>query len=254
VKLHIFYRHCPTSKLTPQSRPDWFGYDHCFKNLIDTTAQGRIDGNIVLHIVFDGSPAALRDDAIAPLLFALMETQEGASSVLVHHIEGGNQRAAWRACLGIIGSGEGIADDDLIYLLENDYLHVPDWVERLRELAASPIPWDYATLYDHPDKYPGYTDVADSARYSQLTSQIFCAGSQHWRTTPSSTASYVLRASIYRRDRSILRLGIYDYRLFKLLRLGRRRTIVSPIPSLATHMMTAYMAPAIAWNIVGAAN
>lgn len=254
MKFHIFYRHCPTSKLTPQARPEWFGYDRCFKNLIDTTEQGRVDGSIVLHVVFDGSPAALRDDAIAPLLFQVMETPVGASSVFIHHIEGGNQRAAWRACIGIIGNGERIADDDLIYLLENDYLHVSDWVERLQALATSPIPWDYATLYDHPDKYPGYTDVADSARYRRLTSQIFCVGSQHWRTTPSSTATYILRGVTYRRDRPILRLGIYDYRLFKLLRLVRRRTIVSPLPSLSTHSMSAYLAPVVAWDAVAEAD
>jgi hypothetical protein len=251
VTIHIYYRHCPIGKLTPQARPAWFGYDHCFANLIQTTEAGRADGSIILHVVFDGSPAALEADTIGPRLFRLLgASPRGAVSIHIHYIDGGNQRAAWRACLGIIDEGLDIADYDLIYLLENDYLHVPDWVARVHELSASPIPWDYATLYDHPDKYPGYTDVADSRRYRHLTSRMFCAGSQHWRTTPSSTATYILRGRTFRRDRAILRLGIYDYRLFKLLGLFRRRTVVSPVPSLATHSMSAYLAPVVGWHAV----
>jgi len=254
VTIHIYYRHCPTIRLTPQTRPAWFGYDTCFANLLETTEQGRREGRIILHVVFDGSPEALRDDAIGSRLFPLLTASpQETPSIHVHHIKGGNQRAAWRACLSVIADGAGIADDDLIYLLENDYLHVPDWVARLSELAVSPIPWDYATLYDHPDKYPGYTDAPDSRRYRHLTGRLFCSGTQHWRTTPSSTATYILRGRTYRSDRSILRLGIYDYRLFKLLGFVRRRTVVSPVPSLATHSMSAYLAPVVAWDELAAA-
>lgn len=251
MTIHIYFRHCPTARLTPQARPAWFGYDLCFANLVETTRQGREAGRIILHIVFDGSPEALQTDAIAPHLFPLFEQTPAA--IHIHHIEGGNQRAAWRACLGVIGDGAGIADDDLIYLLENDYLHVADWVSRLEELAASPIDWDYTTLYDHPDKYPGYTDVADSARYRNLIGKVFCAGSQHWRTTPSSTGTYILRGRTYRRDLPVLRLGLYDNRLFKLLGLVRRVTVVSPLPSLSTHSMSEYLAPVVAWDAVAAA-
>jgi hypothetical protein len=249
--MHIYFRHCPTALLTPQARPAWFSYTLCFANLVETTRQGREAGRIILHIVFDGSPEALQADAIAPHLFPLIAQTPGA--IHIHYIKGGNQRAAWRACLGVIGDGDGIADDDLIYLLENDYLHVADWVARLEELAASPIDWDYTTLYDHPDKYPGYTNVADSARYRNLVGKVFCAGSQHWRTTPSSTGTYILRGRTYRRDLPILRLGLYDNRLFKLLGMVRRVTVVSPLPSLATHSMSEYLAPVVAWNAVAAA-
>jgi hypothetical protein len=250
MTIHIYFRHCPTARLTPQARPAWFGYDLCFANLVETTRQGREAGRIILHIVFDGSPEALQTNVISPHLFPLFEQTPAA--IHIHHVEGGNQRAAWRACLGVIGDGAGIADDDMIYLLENDYLHVPDWVARLEELAASPIEWDYATLYDHPDKYPGYTEVADSARYRNLFSKIFCAGSHHWRTTPNSTGTYILRGRTYRRDLPILRLGLYDFRLFKLLGLARRTTVVSPLPSLSTHSMSEYLAPVVAWDAVAA--
>jgi len=43
------------------------------------------------------------------------------------------------------------SDDDIVYFIENDYLHKPESVKILKEgfeLGAS-----FVALYDHPDKY-----------------------------------------------------------------------------------------------------
>jgi hypothetical protein len=73
-------------------------------------------------------------------------------------------------------------DNDIIYFLEDDYIHRQGWVDILKE-GFKYIAADYYTLYDHPDKYwlPMYED---------LTSRILPTPTTHWRTTPSTTNTY----------------------------------------------------------------
>ena len=53
---------------------------------------------------------------------------------------------------------------DIIYILENDYLHKSGWPEHLMSAIKTFGSDNYYTLYDHPDKY---TEKA----YKSLTSQ-----------------------------------------------------------------------------------
>jgi hypothetical protein len=81
-------------------------------------------------------------------------------------------------------SDNSIEDNDLIYFLENDYMHVTGWVDKIFELFQTYTGLDYVSLYDHNDKY--FLPMYDS-----LTSKIFTSPSHHWRTTPSTCGSFI---------------------------------------------------------------
>lgn len=252
MAIHIYYRHASMRVLSAKSRPSWFSYGLCFNNLLETTADAFKTGTAVLNVVYDGSEDDFETNDVYPLY---QQAQSAGFKVApeVRFISGGDQRKAWRACVELVNqdieSGK-VHGNDLIYLLENDYIHASDWVEKIDEVVRSGVKWEYLTMYDHLDKYPGLCTSQDAGRYTKLKSQIYCTGSHHWRTTPSTCATYMLPVRVFLADRKVLKLGIYDFKLFKILGSLRRRTLISPIPSLSTHSMTEYLAPTIDWESV----
>lgn len=250
MAIHVYYRHASMRVLTAKSRPEWFSYSKCFNNFLETVDLNLERGKVVLNVVYDGSQADFETSELSARFREIAEAGLAIKPEL-RIISGGDQRKAWRACVDLVRqdivTGK-VGANDYVYFLENDYMHVPGWVKKIDELVASGAEWDYLTLYDHSDKYPGLCASPDSARYSNLKSKIYCTGSHHWRTTPSTCATYIVPVRVFLADLRLLRLGIYDFKLFKLLSYLRRRTLVSPLPSLATHSMTEFLAPAVDWE------
>ena len=251
MSLHIYYRHTPVARSSGKSRPDWFSHERCFVNLLDTIVDCLADGEVRLNVVFDGSEADMEADfAAGHVARRVTQRPALAQSILQRRIQGGNQRTAWRACVALVkaDTAERIAPGDLVYLLENDYLHMPGWVDEVADLKSQGVDWDYLTLYDHPDKYPNRCAHLDAARYRALPARLFATGRRHWRTTPSTCATYMLSRETFLRDHALLRLGLYDLRLFRLLTNLKRRTLISPLPAMSTHCMAELLSPTIDWE------
>lgn len=246
--IHIYFRHTPTNRSTGKLRPSWFTHETCFLNLLEGVREQIIQGNIRLNIVFDGSPTELENDFTTKHL-EVERKHFPRSSVSVYRIDGGDQRKAWRACVSQVRSDATsiIRNEDIIYFLENDYLHMPGWADEVNDLSKEGISWDYLTLYDHPDKYPNFCEHHDSSRYVRLRSKLYATSHRHWRTIPNTCATYMVRRHTFLRDQRILSLGIYDFRLFRILTKLKRRMLISPIPALATHSMTGLLSPTIDW-------
>ena len=134
-----------------------------------------------------------------------------------------------------------IKNGDLVYMLENDYMHQPGWVSKVFELYGSDVAFDYVSLYDHRDKY-------FLPMYEGLQARLFHTQTHHWRTVPSSCASYISEISRFRSDYDIFQQGLPDYYLFNALINDRQRVLLTPIPGLSTHCMEGYLSPAVDWS------
>ena len=77
-------------------------------------------------------------------------------------------------------------DEDIVYLLEDDFLHKEGSSELIEE-ALENINC-YVTLYDHPDKY--FIEA-----YRNLQSRVMVTPNCHWRSTPSTTNTFACRYS-----------------------------------------------------------
>jgi len=99
-----------------------------------------------------------------------------------------------------------MADDDLIYFVEDDYLHRAGSAQALEEGLKY---FDYVTLYDHPDKYginsPNINPLVSKGSLSEVT-QIVRGISVIWRTTNSTTMTFGVLAKTIRMDAWIWRL------------------------------------------------
>ncbi len=223
MKIHIYYRHAAVNDLG-RYRPSWFNYEKCFLNLLKT-----IEGynNVYLTVVMDGYDPTnfiykYKDQ------YELFQTNKNSSL------------SSWRDLLAYVKE-QSMAPDELIYWVENDYLHVEGWVDKITTLFKTYSGLDYISLYDHNDKYT-YPD------YDNLASKIIVTENHHWRTTPSTCGTYIVSREIFDKDYDIQSTHIGDHNTFLWLNENRQRFVFSPIPGLSTHCMETLMSPCIDWK------
>jgi hypothetical protein len=142
-------------------------------------------------------------------------------------------------------------DDEIVYFVENDYLHKPGSPTILKEgfdLGAS-----FVALYDHPDKYldprsggnPYCEGGAEDTR-------VYLTDSCHWKITNSTTMTLASKVSILKQTENIFKKhtsGTYprDFDIFVELR-ENEHLLITPIPGYSTHGETAWLSPLTDWS------
>lgn len=227
--IHIFERHCNTSSNSVDKiRPDWFSRERCFNNLL-RTIEDRED--VKLYIMFDGEPD--------PGHFICQHDYP------INKIKGGTDGHSFLNVVNFVES-LNLDDEDIIYFLEDDYLHVDGWVDIMLE-GFKQLNAEYYTLYDHKDKY-------FLQPYQKLQSSIIATKSVHWRTTPSTTNTYACRAKTFKKHLSIHKEYCDLQRGFtrdhdKFQRLWQEGSnLVSSLPGYSTHVETPYLSPVVDWE------
>jgi uncharacterized Fe-S cluster protein YjdI len=165
-----------------------------------------------------------------------------------------------------IGSGAGtfnfgldmclnLNENEIVYFLENDYLHVENSDLILEE--GINIGGDYVSLYDHPDKYipankGGNPFIEEDG--GELT-KVYLSKSAHWKMTNSTTMTFASRISTLKDDEKILRnwtnMGHYpkDFDMFLELR-EKGKVLLTPMPGYSTHGESAWLSPLRNWEII----
>ncbi len=219
-KLEVFVRHCFFSTISQHKKrfPD-FSREKCHQNLINTI-----------------------DKAKANLTFFL-DTAKGQDHFIkreenVIEIQAGSEATSFLKLLDHIES-LSLHPDTVLYFVEDDYLHKAGWVDVLFEGIAIA---DYATLYDHKDKYS-----------QNLKSQIFHTKTCHWRITPSTTQTFAVRWKTLREDLPIHRKFSQGRQISqdhqKFLQLSKRgRVLISSLPGYSTHAEPEFASPCCNWN------
>ena len=229
--IYIFQRHCNfSSNSVDKIRPEWFSRENCFNNLLKTIED---KDNVKLIVMFDGTPS---DDHFIKKYDGEIVLKEGGTD--------------GHSFLNVVNyvSELDLNEDDIIYFLEDDYLHTLNWVDIMEE-GFSSINVDYITLYDHKDKY-------FLPAYNNLQSKIIATTNTHWRTCPSTTNTYACRFKIFKKHLSIhkeycdLEKGFtrdHD----KFIRLWQEKSnLISCIPGCSTHVETPFLSPVVNWEKV----
>jgi predicted O-methyltransferase YrrM len=143
-------------------------------------------------------------------------------------------------------------DSDLIYLLEDDFLHKPNSSNLLKEGLLSFN--GYITLYDHPDKYinkeqGGNPFIEQNGEVTRLVK----TNSVHWKITNSTVMSFAARVRRLKDDIELLDKysseRITDsFRFFTELSQTKGIPVLSSIPGYSTHCESAWLSPLTNWN------
>lgn len=144
-----------------------------------------------------------------------------------------------------------LADEEVIYFLENDYLHKPNSDKIIKEgleLGAS-----FVSLYDHPDKYlPPSQGGNPYCEGGAEDTRVYLTKSTHWKITNSTTMTFAATVSTLKRTEGTLRKytqGSYpeDFKMFLDLR-EQGELLISSIPGYSTHGETAWLSPLTDWS------
>jgi len=230
MNIHIFYSHYNITKTDNKGRPVWFDYEKCFVNLLNTIKDRQ---NVTLHVVMDG---IIEDNWISKY----------SSEYIAHEITTNHSMES--ITTGVYSEIRKLvcSDVDLIYVLENDYLHAADWVDEVLSLFQTYEMLNYVSLYDHNDKY-------FLPMYDNLSSKIITTENHHWRTAPSTCGSYITTKRIFDEDYSVHtgeNIPIGDHHKWLWLNDNRDRFILTPIPGLSTHCMDGLLSPTINWEAI----
>ena len=142
-------------------------------------------------------------------------------------------------------------DWQVVYFLENDYLHKPNSDKIILEgleLGAS-----FVSLYDHPDKYlPPSQGGNPYCEGGAEDTRVYLTESSHWKITNSTTMTFATTIENLVRTEPTLRKytqGTYpeDFKMFLDLR-EQGELLISSIPGYSTHGETAWLTPLTDWS------
>jgi hypothetical protein len=247
-KLHIYFRHVHektnnTSRDPKKIRPIWFTPEICFKNLVYTIKSDLLASRVQITIIYDGTLDDYNDDFIANFY------EDKSINICVKFITAGSDLNSFLITLNLLRD-EKIHNTDLIYLLENDYLHQPGWVSKVFELYESGHKFDYVSLYDHPyckQQYP-------SMKKSDLITHLIHSKTHHWRNASSTCASFILNKIAFEKAYKTLISCKTDYYFFEVLTRKKGGKLISAVPGLSTHAMEGLLSPTIDWEKISRIN
>ena len=182
------------------------------------------------------------------------ETRDYVNSLDVRLVEVNNGTGAgtFRNALDLAIEENG--DDELVYLLEDDFLHLPNSKQYLEEALS--VYNAYVTLYDHPDKYldrelGGNPFITQSSEVTRLLK----TNSIHWKITNSTVMSFAVKVSRLKDDYDLIMKysseRITDsFRFFTELNQTKQIPVLSSVPGKSTHCESAWLSPLTNWTEV----
>lgn len=226
-RIKAFLRHNNNQEKSKiEVRPSWFSYETCYRAI----KQEPVD----LTILIDGTADAHHIKFINEKVIEFVGGDDASSLLFaLRYIESCN-----------------FDDDDIIYIIEGDFLHAPMWSSVLID-AFNTFDVDYVTLYDHPDKY-------FLSMYDNLESKILVSEKCHWRATPSTVNTYAAKWKTFKKHWDKFHIhyclpeithGGYDHTKFtELWKSGSN--LISSIPGYSTHCHIPYLSPVVNWELI----
>jgi len=244
MTLHVVYRAAPVGN--KRARPPGFSKWNC---LLSFLRAADACPSVNLQFVCDG-----------PVPEEVGRVMAAFGSV--ERLGGVGNSSSYRHVVARMAKLDGDADD-VGYLCEDDYLHLPNALQALEAARADLTFGTYLSLYDHPDRYRRVDDLQPAGRAVELW------GQRHWRAVESTAMTFGASLATIRADRFLLDLAArfthypHDRAMWRVLQgLGVRRPVgwfrrprrrlLSTVPGLATHMEIDGLSAGVDWKEVAA--
>ena len=211
-------------------KPDYINNENCLKNALGIFPWTRYDWSVIADNISEETNNMI---------------QKYIPRNHINYVSVGNGAGTFNLALD---EALQSADDEIIYFLENDYLHKPGADKILKE--GFNVGYSYVALYDHPDKYiDGANPLVEDG--GEVT-RVMISKSCHWKITNSTTMTFAAQVKTLKKDESILReytSGSYprDFEMFLVLR-EKQHGLITPIPGYSTHGETAWLSPLTDWS------
>ena len=174
--LHIIYRTCAVENSSP--RPEYYSKALCAASLRLAISEATISCDLI--VIQDGPEQSEALPVLKPVTGKTITTA------------GLGNAASLQVAFRFVNSRTDWSDEDLVYFVEDDYLHTPSAISRLGDAWHLPKSVCYLTLYEHPNAY---------ARGGPNVKELIHLGpGGHWRTITSTCMTFAARLSCFRRD------------------------------------------------------
>lgn len=151
----------------------------------------------------------------------------------------------------INSAATSLKPDDIVYMVEDDYIHTPDAKQYIFEGIEI---GDYVTLYDSLDKYidsdkGGNNPLIDGGGED---TKVILGRTSHFKKTNSTTGTFAVKVGTLQEDLDVVYKyytpqKVMDFLMFRELVTVKNRDIVVPIPGKAAHIGLE-MAPFVDWE------
>lgn len=214
-------------------KPDYINNENCLRNFCNIFFENIWD----IHIIADNISQQTRD-----MIYKYIDKSQ------ITYTSVGHGAGTFNLALDMALKGK---DDEIVYFVENDYLHKLNSGKVLKEgfdLGAS-----FVSLYDHPDKYKGPEQGGNPyCGGGAEDTRVYLTDSCHWKITNSTTMTFASQVSTLKRVEPILRkhtVGTHpnDFSMFLELR-ENNELLITPLPGYSTHGETAWLSPLTDWS------
>jgi FkbM family methyltransferase len=230
--VHIIYRTSDAGY--NKVKPNYVNNANCLKNAINTFPTNKFNW----HIIADNTSESTNN-----------EISTIAQNVPTDYVSVGHGAGTFNLALDYALS---LNDDDIVYFLENDYIHRDGSYQALISAMAYLRP-AFVSLYDHPDKYmdPSVGGNMYCEGGAEET-RVYLANNIHWKITNSTTMTFAATVATLKRVEPILRKWTntshpHDFEMFIELRESGE-ILITPIPGYSTHGETQWLSPSIDWS------
>jgi hypothetical protein len=212
-------------------KPDYINNENCLLNALDMFSTEKHDWLIIADNVSQDTTQMLEKYVLN-----------------IKHVSVGHGAGTFNLALD---EALQYGDDEVVYFLENDYLHKSGSDKVLLEgfnLGAS-----FVSLYDHPDKYLSPSQGGNPyCEGGAEDTRVYLTESTHWKITNSTTMTFAATVSTLKKAEETLRKytqGTYpeDFKMFLDLR-EQGKLLISSIPGYSTHGETAWLSPLTDWS------
>jgi len=210
-------------------KPDYITNESCLKNFCNVFFENIWD----IHVIADNVCQQTRD-----MICKYIDKSH------ITYTSVGHGAGTFNLALDMTLKGK---DDEIVYFVENDYIHLSGSPQILEEGFKLGAP--YVTLYLHPDKFMaplqgGNPEVDQDGGY---TTKIFRGESQLFGMFNSTTMTFAAKVKTLKEDESILRKytsGTHpdDFKMFLELR-DNGKALLCPLNTFSTHGETNWLAP-----------
>jgi hypothetical protein len=157
-------------------------------------------------------------------------------------------------------------DDEIVYFVENDYLHRSNSRTVLEE-GFNILNVDYISLYDGPEKYCNHFNINyerfvnfNETGFENFKSKIYFSPNTYWRTSNCTTMTFAAKVKTLKSDYDIIKSNLInlrsenfeyktipsDYQMFCCLSDISNKILINPIPGYCTH--GDLLSPYIKWE------
>ena len=215
-----------------KEKPDYINNENCLKNATE--------------IFKDASWLVIADNVSEPTKKMIRKYIEEDSDI--EYVSVGHGAGTFNLALD---EALQYDDDEIVYFIENDYIHKPDSKKIIEEGFTLGAP--FIALYDHPDKYLDPSKGGNPyCQGGAEDTRVYLSDSIHWKITNSTTMTFAAKVSTLKKYEDTLRnftkdTHPNDFQMFLHLR-EQGGLLLTPLPGYATHGETAWLSPLTNWK------